>query len=167
MSLMSEATASRAMHKFCKSFSEELYDEHIHLPTGEYLDHVMDQYHKLGFTGAMGSTDVTHVRWGMCPYTLARSYTGKEGFPTIAYQTTVDHSGRILAVTEGFTGATNDKTIIRYDAAVTMIRQDPAYRNRVFRLWNADGTWTEVKGCYLLVDNGYHQVMHVKYTSMT
>ena len=84
----------------------------------------MDHYHKLGFTGAMGFTDVTHVGWGMCPFTVGRSFTGKEGFPTIAFQVTVDHAGRALAVTSGFTGATNDKTIIRYDAAVNKINND-------------------------------------------
>lgn len=155
---MSKQTAQATFHKFCKSFASELYEEHIYLPTGTYLDHVMDQYSRMGFTGAVGSTDVTHVRWGMCPFNLGRSYTGKEGFPTIAYQVTVDHSGRALAVTEGFTGATNDKTIIRYDEAVRMIRESPEYRDRVFKLRMADGSWITRKGCYLLVDNGYHEV---------
>ncbi|CAN0369467.1 unnamed protein product, partial [Discosporangium mesarthrocarpum] len=41
-------------------------------------------------------------------------YTGKEGFPSIAYQVTVYHTGCALAVTAGFAGATSDKTIVRY-----------------------------------------------------
>ncbi|CAN0331618.1 unnamed protein product [Pylaiella littoralis] len=77
-----------------------------------------------GFTGAIGSTDVTHVGWGMCPFTLGRSFTGKEGFPTLAFEVTVDHAGRAIGVTQGFTGATNDKTIVRYDAAVQTIRNN-------------------------------------------
>lgn len=55
--------------------------------------------------------------------TLVFLTPGKQGFPNIAYEVTVDHSGRALAVTEGFTGATNDTTAIRYDTAFRMIRE--------------------------------------------
>jgi len=158
MSFMSLQTAATTFHSFCKYFSEEMYDEHIYLPTGDNLKKVMQQYALLGFSGAMGSTDVTHIPWAMCPYTQARSYTGKEGFPTIAYQVTVDHTRRALAVTSGFTGSTNDKTIIRFDSAVTQIRTDPTYTEQTYKLYKADETPYEQKGCYLLVDNGYHKV---------
>ncbi|CAM9592703.1 unnamed protein product, partial [Sphacelaria rigidula] len=72
----------------------------------------------LGFTGAIGSTDVTHIKWAACPYSWEKQYTGKEGFATIAYQAIVDHTGRVLAATKGYAGSMNDKTIIRYDAAI-------------------------------------------------
>ena len=158
MSFISLQTAATTFHSFCKHFSEEMYDEHIYLPTGDYLKKVMEQYALLGFSGAIGSIDVTHPAWAMCPYTHARSYTGKEGFPTIAYQVIVDHTRRVLAVTSGFTGSTNDKTIIRFDSAVTRIRTDPTYTEQTYKLYEADGTPYEQKGCYLLVDNGYHKV---------
>ena len=161
LSLMSKSMAAATFHKFCKHFAEEMFDEHIYLPTGSYQDEVMRLYHLLGFTGAIGSTDVTHIGWGMCPFTLGRSYTGKEGFPTIAYQVTVDHAGRALAITSGFTGATNDKTIIRYDAGVEAIKTDAQYTDRKYKLRKADGTYRERKGCYLIVDNGYHEVTAV------
>ncbi|CAM9864889.1 unnamed protein product, partial [Pylaiella littoralis] len=61
------------------------------------------------------------------------------------------------AVTPGFTGATNDKTIIRFDKAVTRIRTDPIYTERTYNLYDADGATRQEKGCYLLVDNGYHK----------
>ncbi|CAN0506339.1 unnamed protein product, partial [Scytosiphon promiscuus] len=99
MSLMCEPTAAATFHTFCRRFAHDLYDEHVFLPQGEHLDKVMQEYHQLGFSGAVGSTDVTHVKWGMCSYNLGRSYTGKEGFPTIAYQATVGHSGRALPIT--------------------------------------------------------------------
>ena len=113
-SYMSESTIQASFHQFCKYFAEEFYEEHIFLPTGSMQTKVMEDFHKVGFTGAVGSTDVTHIRWDCCVYSLVRSYTGKDGFPTIAYQVTVDHSGRVLAVTRGFAGAHNDKTIICY-----------------------------------------------------
>lgn len=155
---MSKSMAAATFHKFCKHFAKEMFAEHIYLPTGSYQAEVMRMYHQLGFTGAIGSTDVTHIGWGMCPFTLGRSYTGKEGFPTIAFQVTVDHAGRVIAITSGFTGATNDKTIIRYDAGVNTIKTDPQYTERSYKLRKADGTFRERKGCYLIVDNGYHEV---------
>lgn len=153
--------AAATFHKFCKHFAEEMFEEHIFLPTGSYQDEVMSMYHKLGMTGAIGSTDVTHIGWGMCPFTLGRSFTGKEGFPTIAFQVTVDHAGRVIALTSGFTGSTNDKTIIRYDEGVNKIKTDPRYTERTYNLRKADGTLRERKGCYLIVDNGYHEVKTV------
>ncbi|CAM9724983.1 unnamed protein product, partial [Ectocarpus sp. 4 AP-2014] len=157
MSFISFQTVAATFHRFCKYFAEELYDEYIYLPTGEDLRRVMEQYDRIGFPGAVGSTDVTHIYWCMCPYNQARMYTGKEGKPTVAFQVTVDHSGRVLAVTRGFTGATNDKTIIRYDTAVTCIRTDPVYTEQKYKLYAQDGEQFEERGCYLLVDNGYHK----------
>ncbi|CAB1111676.1 unnamed protein product [Ectocarpus sp. CCAP 1310/34] len=78
MSWVSAKAVQTMFHKFCKHFPRELYDEHIYLSSeqnGE-LDHVMEQYDRLGFSGAMGSMDVTH--------------TGIEGVPTIGYQVTTN-----------------------------------------------------------------------------
>ncbi|CAN0455842.1 unnamed protein product, partial [Pylaiella littoralis] len=77
LSLMSKSMAAATFHKFCKNFAKEMFEEHIYLPTGTYQDEVMDCYRKLGFTTAIGSTDVTHVGWGMCPFTLGRSFHGQ------------------------------------------------------------------------------------------
>ena len=155
---MSEATASATLHNFCKRFASELFDEHVHLPAGTDQDRAMEQFHRLGFTGAVGSTNSVHLRWGMCPYNLVSAYTGKEEFPTIAYQVSVDHSGRCLGATGGFTGATDVKEIMRHDAAVKEVRENPAYKDRVFRLRKADGSWEERKGCYLLAGESNHEV---------
>ncbi|CAB1103160.1 unnamed protein product [Ectocarpus sp. CCAP 1310/34] len=93
----------------------------------------------------------------MCPFTLGRSFTGKEGFPTIAYEVTVDHVGRALAVTNGFTGATNDKTIIRYDSGVNNIRTESQYTEREYKLRKVNGTERTRRGCFLIMDNWYHE----------
>ncbi|CAN0362174.1 unnamed protein product, partial [Pylaiella littoralis] len=157
LSLMSKSMAAATFHKFCKNFAKEMFEEHIYLPTGTYQDEGMDCYRKLGSTGAIGSTDVTHVRWGMCPFTLGRSFTGKEGFPILAFEVTVDHAGRAIGITQGFTGATNDKTTVRYDAAVQTIRNNKVCKDREYKLRKADGTEFTRKGCFLIVDNGYHE----------
>ena len=155
---MSEATACSAFHTFCRGFAETLYHVHVRLPTGDAHDKAMREYDALGLTGAIGSTDVTHVKRECCPESETISYTGKEGYPTIAYEVTVDHTGRVLGVTRGFPGAQNDKTIIRYDLTVRKVREEAPYRDRTFKLTKRDGTTKDVKGNYLIVDHGYHKV---------
>ena len=112
----------------------------------------------IGFSGAIGSTDVTHVKWDHCPNSLQHNYTGKEGYPTITYQATFDYTGRVLGTTTGFPGSINDKNIIRFDPAVIKVRDDPQYNAQTFSLTRGDGTTEEHKGNYLLVDSGYHKV---------
>lgn len=154
---MSEPVAGMSFHAFCEHFAQELYD-HVRLPSGEDEDKVVEDFHQLGFTGAAGSTDVTHVKWDCFPHSEQRLHTGKEGYPSIVYQATVDNSGRVLAVTTGFPGSFHDKMIIRFDSAVTKMKNDSVYKNRVFHPTAADGTTVECKGNYLLIDNGYHEV---------
>ena len=158
LSLMSEATVYTCFHAFCKYFAEELYGDHILLPTGAAHDKVMAEYDKVGLTGAIGSTDVVHIKWNGCPSSLQGSHTGEEGYPTIAYQATVDHTGRVLSVTKGFPGAQNDKTIIRYDAAVQRVREDTRYKDRTFHVRCDEGRLVECRGNYLLVGSWYHEV---------
>lgn len=81
---------------------------------------------------------------GRPPYSLRHSYVGKEGYPTLAYQCTVDHCGRVLGSTKGFPGAQNDKTIVRFDAFVKRGRQ--RYKSVAFKLKTADGTEHVEKG---------------------
>ncbi|CAN0185409.1 unnamed protein product [Pylaiella littoralis] len=158
MSHISEPTIQITFHMFNKLFAQEFYHDHVHLPTaGEDQDQVMRHYDLLGFTGAIGSTDVTHIKWAACPYSWAKHYTGKEGFATIAFQAIVDHTGRLLAATKGFGGSMNDKTIITYDAAITKIREDPVYKEKEYTLFDKHGEPFQRKGNYSIVDNGYNK----------
>ena len=67
-------------------------------------------YRLLGFPGAIGSMDCTHVHWGRCPPNLKWQCIGKEGYPTIAFQCVVDRTRRILHVGDAFFGGTKDKS---------------------------------------------------------
>ena len=51
----------------------------------------------------------------MCPEMLKNVCIGKEGYPTLAYCVTVDHTKKICATTSSHYGSNNDKTIIKYD----------------------------------------------------
>jgi hypothetical protein len=37
------------------------------MPVGDELKKVMEVYKLLGFNGAIGSMDCTHVKWNKCP----------------------------------------------------------------------------------------------------
>ena len=97
LSGISEPTVQRALHRFCSEFSSAQYDEWIKPhKTEEELASVLRHYAAAGFPGAVGSSDVTHVPWDKTPSQQGRYYTGKEGFPTIAYEVLV--SGRIFTL---------------------------------------------------------------------
>jgi hypothetical protein len=72
----------------------------------------MDIYPKVGFPGCVG---MQRIFWAMCPKSLSNICNGKESFPTIDYQAVVDHSRRILHITQGMYGSTNDITITRHN----------------------------------------------------
>ncbi|CAM9831488.1 unnamed protein product [Discosporangium mesarthrocarpum] len=62
MAGMSKSTAWRVLHKFCEWFSLHMFETWIWLSrSDEELQQTMETYHRLGFTGAVGSTDVTHL----------------------------------------------------------------------------------------------------------
>ncbi|CAM9773868.1 unnamed protein product, partial [Choristocarpus tenellus] len=122
---ISESTAQTTFHRFCECFACDMYSSWIYLPEGEDLGEVMHTYGAEGFPGAVGSTDVTRVRWERVPISDAPYYIGREGYMTVAYEATVDHTGFARRVTAGFPGAKNDKTTIRYDGAIQKLRNDP------------------------------------------
>ena len=129
-------------------YEYNLYQEHVIFPTA------LDQFAYLGFPGCIGSMDVVHVHWGMCPITMSVLCTGKEGFPTLAYQVIVDHFGRAIACTAGFYGSLNDKTIVKFDGQITKLPQGSHSATR-YRLHRADGSEIVRNGVWVMVDGGY------------
>ena len=95
--------------------------------TEEELAALTRIYDMLGMTGAFGSTDCTHIPLGKCPVSWKNSCIGKEGFPTLAYSMTCDHTRRIMACSGGFPGSYNDKTIARYDSLICDVADNPLF----------------------------------------
>jgi hypothetical protein len=123
LSGMSKATVNAFFHLWTKTFREKMSAEHVRFPeTQEEFDHIMKPYAMVGFPGAVGCTDVVHIWWDKCPTSLVNLYTGKEGYPTIAYEMTCSHDGKILYCTPGFYGSQNDKSIIRFDGLISKLR---------------------------------------------
>lgn len=138
----------------CSSFT-------VSLPKGPALHKVMKHYNPLGFPGAVGSVDVTHVHWSCAPYSHRQLYIGKEGFATLAYEATVDHTGRLMTVTEGFLEAQNDRSIIRLDSAVATIRRNEPYISTTYTLFSEDGIPEDKakikEGIYLIANGDYNR----------
>jgi Plant transposon protein len=109
LSGMSIATMNVFYHKFWSNFCEFYTKTWISYPTtaAEAADTLL-VYKRLGFPGAVGSVDCTHVLWGRCPTQHHGSYTRKEKKPTVAYEVTVDHSRKILHVSAGYPGSRKD-----------------------------------------------------------
>ena len=107
--------------------------------TLEELQKVAKIYDMLGMTGAVGSTDCTHIPLGKCPVSWRNSCIGKEGFPTLAYSMTCDHTRKILHCTGGFPGSYNDKTIARYDSFITDVGQNKMYTDFTYNIRTKEG----------------------------
>lgn len=74
---------------FLRNFSMCLKDRVVRPPKeGIELSKVMQVYTKMGFPGAIGSVDATHIRWHMCPVDKVHLATGKEKYPSVAFQVT-------------------------------------------------------------------------------
>jgi hypothetical protein len=158
LNLISEETNRTFFHNFCELFSKTYFHEYCRPPqTQEEIASTMGVYEQMGLPGALGSTDCVHVRWEMCPAGEFSLHKGKEGYATLVYEVTVDHHRKIMAVTRGFPGTMNDKTVVRFDGFVTSIRDKKAYAEVTFELLDKNGIAHLQKGVYLIVDGGYHQ----------
>jgi hypothetical protein len=91
-------------------------------------------YSLLGMPGAVGSTDCTHIALGKCPTSMKNSCTGKEGFPTLSFSMTCDHTRKIMACSGGFPGSYNDMTIARYDSFISEVASNPLFTNHAYSL---------------------------------
>jgi hypothetical protein len=123
--------------------------------TSEELQKVAKIYDILGIAGAVGSTDCTHIPLGKCPVSWKNSCIGKEGFPTLAYSMTCDHTRKIMHCTGGFPGSYNDKTIARYDSFIEDVGKNPMFTNFSYNIQTQEG----------LVEKKGHRQLHVVYSS--
>ena len=158
LSGLSSSTMIPFFHEFSKRGREELYPVHVKMPTNFVeLAEIEAAYAALGIPGACGSMDVVHVALGACPFGIINICTGKEGYPTLGYNMICDHMGRALSLMPGAYGSINDKTIVRHDDAVEMVRTNKLFTDFVFEVFNSEGVRTLTKGAYLIVDGGYHK----------
>lgn len=145
-------------HKWCDLFTKKYYSIYCNPPESpEEIAATMAVYNRLGLPGCIGSTDCVHIRWECCSAGEGFLHRGKEGFPTLSYEVTVDHTSKIIAVTHGFPGTRNDRTIVRFDGFVTDIHEGLKYNDVKYTMNKISGEEYEETGAWLLVDGGYHK----------
>ena len=72
---------------FLRNFPIALFSNVIKLPKeGDELSIVMNVYRKMGFPGAVGSVDATHIRWHMCPVEYVHAATDIGKYHSVAFQ---------------------------------------------------------------------------------
>jgi len=160
LSGVSVSTMHSFFHKFTAWFREEVFPVFVSTPkTKEGLVQIEAAYKLLGLPGAVGSMDVVHIAWCMCPTYLANLAKGKEGYPSVAYNVVCDHEGNATAVLPGTYGATNDKTIVHFDDFVDDVRFAHFFTKFKYEVRtgpsSGDRAWEE--GAWLIIDGGYHQ----------
>jgi hypothetical protein len=157
----SESTLSRFFHQFLIIFNNRLFPCTVKAPaTQNEVSKLETIYKYLGLPGTIGSTDCTHIALGKCPVQWRNSCVGKEGFPTVSYSMTCDHTRRIMACSGGFPGTFNDKTISRYDTFITAVGSDELFTNFEYTIQTEQGLETR-KGAHLICDGGYHHWSHM------
>jgi hypothetical protein len=92
-------------------------------------------------------------------------YTGKEGFPSIAYEVICTSRKKFQSVTVGHLGTRNDKHIVRTDKHI--VRTDDnvlkllygnGWRNsKNWQCCGPEGQTRTFRGVYLICDGGYHR----------
>ena len=152
-----ETTARVTCITWVTEFVHRRWTDFVYPPEGEELKKVMKVFDRLGITGAAFSMDAVHVHWARCPVTRSNFCTGKEGYPTLAFNVAVTHSKRIIAATSAQYGARNDKTLVKYDAFIDDVRSGKSLKTQPFRLRKKDGTCSEETKAYGICDGGYHR----------
>ena len=84
---------------FVQHFVHNMYDSEVFMPQNvEEIEYIERQYRKVGFPGAVGSTDCVHIGWDQVPTQLKVQCTGKEGFATLTYSVTCNRIGAYLYI---------------------------------------------------------------------
>jgi hypothetical protein len=78
MGNMFESSVLKIFKQFVKGMTNKCFDDYVKLASGVKRDLVLETYRKLGFPGALGSMDATHVKWDMCPIQYTKLCKGKE-----------------------------------------------------------------------------------------
>lgn len=148
LSGVGESTVNFIFKTFCLNFGK-LLNEFVRFPEGDDLKCVQMQYAKMGLPLACGSMDVTHVRLGKCPYFLSNHCTGKENYPSLAFQAICGPNKELFHVSEAFLGALNDNTITHNDTVTNKIKMDFLMKKECIQLNYKAQTTTTMQLCLI------------------
>jgi hypothetical protein len=152
-----EKTIQEFFKFFCMQVAKHLYQRFICFPsTVSDVSKCVQTYARENLPGCMGSIDCVHIPWIKCLASVRSWFVGKEGVPTVAFQVIVDHSTRILSISQPHPGASNDKTIASMDPWLQKIRTLACFVSFSWTALTRAGSAT-FRGVYLICDGGYHQ----------
>ena len=80
--------------------------------------------------------------------------TGKEGYPSLAFEVVTGFDHQIFGVSPAHFGTRNDKHIVHSDPTINLIRTG-WYRTVVWKWYDEYGNHQEDSGIYLICDGGY------------
>ncbi len=80
-----------------------------------------------GLPGVVCIRDGVHLATNRAKSQQRYLMTGKEGYPTWAYDCTVSHNVQFMEVHGPFRGATNDKTMFRDSPSVNRLKTNPLF----------------------------------------
>ena len=131
----------------------------IYMPQDDLqLKFVTDEYKSMGLPGCVGSVDCVHVGWDQCPVQYKNMYSGKEGYPSVAYEVICTSRKFIQSVSAGHPGARNDKHIVRTDKSVMELLDGNGWLNsHTWETQDCNGRTKVNKGMNLICDGGYHR----------
>ncbi len=144
---------------FVFNFAPKFLQLHVCMPTGSELRDVMNTYKAMGFNGAIGSIDCTHVLLlNKCPNEYANICTGKEKKPTLTFQFVVSHDRQVLMmVSDAFFGSNNDKMIVK-NVKETLEMINGKYEIVTYALYDEHGQPIYCRGAYLIAYAGFLQI---------
>ena len=162
MSKIGKSTVHNIFKSFVERFVKQFHGKWINRrPSPDELAKIMETYRKLGFPGAIGSVDCTHVGWRRCPYSLANLARGKEDSCTVAFECVVDHRRYIWSCSKGFLGSHNDQNLADADRYMEELRKGDIFADIEFEIFDEEGIKRKVTGVYLICDNGYKKHPHL------
>ena len=143
-------------HQFFRAVATHMAPKHIRYPkTIDEVRQVHKDYEMRGFPGAIGSVDGVQIAWEGCPWGLRQHCTGKEKYPTVGFNVTVDHAGRCQHATPVMPGRYNDLTKSRFDEFIIELRAGK-FADFAYTMYTKDGGTKKRHGPYLICDGGYH-----------
>jgi hypothetical protein len=119
---ISEKSARSFFYKFVCWYGTKVFDEVVRLPEVDDIESNGAEYARAGFPATIGSVDCVHVRLWLVSNNLKQFSTGKEGYPSIAFEVIVNHRREIIGVSLGFYGSVPDKNIVRFDDNIHAVR---------------------------------------------
>lgn len=124
----------------------------------------MKTYIRLGLPGCIGSLDATFTPWDRCPAHLHNLCDGDKGVGLL-FNVIVSHEKEVLSVSSGFYSTINDKTSVKYDDFIQLLKENKIGENVSYKVLipTAEGGFEEIdlSSFYVIADGGYIDIPQI------